>query len=134
METKNLLIAIIDDDEIYRFTSTLLLQKINPTTQIVEFSDGELALNYFRELPAEGSAWPDIVLIDINMPILDGWSFLELVQVIVNKPSQKPAFFMVSSSIDPRDVEKVKDYPALQGYLEKPLDYDKMSDLMKLVR
>lgn len=130
MPGKIIKVVIIDDDEIYRFTSSLLLQKINADIQIIEFDDGEMALDYLRKIPGSNPDWPDIVLIDINMPLLDGWDFLELASVIENKPQHKPAFFMVSSSIDPRDKNRVNEYPGLNGYLEKPLEFEIMKKVI----
>jgi CheY-like chemotaxis protein len=66
-------------------------------------------------------ALPDVILLDINMPIMDGWDFLEWFKEFKENLVKAIPIFMVSSSIDWRDIEKAKSYEEVIDYMSKPL-------------
>jgi two-component system chemotaxis response regulator CheY len=68
-------IAIIDDDEIFQFTTRVRLEKLENIQEILSFEDGERAYDYL----CLGENLPDVILLDINMPIVDGWDFFRVV-------------------------------------------------------
>ncbi len=86
-----------------------------------------ITLLLYCEVPSE-SAIPDVILLDINMPILDGWQFLD--GIITIKVIKKITIFIVTSSIDPRDKEKAKSYSNVKNFVVKPITQDKLNDLM----
>ena len=77
MIRKRPLIGIIDDDEIYQFTLTRIINHNKRAERVITFSDGEKAIQYLADNKAINENIPDIIFLDLNMPIMDGWQFME---------------------------------------------------------
>ncbi|AWH73934.1 response regulator [Dokdonia sp. Dokd-P16] len=122
--------CIIDDDPIFVFGAQRLMKMSNFCKGFLIFHDGEQALNHLAPVlrGTVASAIPDVILLDINMPILDGWQFLD--GIITIKVIKKITIFIVTSSIDPRDKEKAKSYSNVKNFIVKPITQDKLNDLM----
>ena len=71
------LACIIDDDEIYVYGVKCIMNMVDFTKDLIVFENGEDALNYFKPIMDDPDAIPDVILLDINMPIMDGWQFLD---------------------------------------------------------
>jgi CheY-like chemotaxis protein len=113
--------CIIDDDQIYVFGLKKLITLHDFCKNILVFGNGEEALNYITPLLESADKLPDVILLDINMPVMDGWEFLEEFIKIKPRANKKMEVYMVSSSINPADVEKAKAYSDLSDYLVKPV-------------
>jgi len=122
-------VCLIDDDEIYQFTMTRTLKKRNFAQEIISFPNGEKALFFFKENYSQVEILPDIIFLDINMPIMDGWQFID--QYVKLKPEigKKIIVYMVSSSIDERDLTRAKQISEISDYIIKPVS---ISDLEKI--
>ena len=114
-------LCVIDDDMIYQFAVKLNLKQLQLANSVQCFSNGELAKLYMMENAQKPEALPDVILLDINMPIMDGWDFLEWFKEFKVNLSKAIPIFMVSSSIDWRDIEKAKSYKEVVDYMSKPL-------------
>jgi len=114
-------LCVIDDDMIYQFAVKLNLKQLHLAESVLCFSNGELAKIYFMENSQNPENLPDVILLDINMPIMDGWDFLEWFKEFKGNLSKSIPIFMVSSSIDWRDIEKAKSYNEVLDYMSKPL-------------
>ncbi len=119
---------IVDDDDIYQYTITKTLEIENVTHDVQVFSDGETALESLQELAGTGSGLPDFILLDLNMPIMDGWQFLDEYQNFPDIDTIK--LFVVTSSVSEADQEKVKSYPSVQDYVVKPVDIKALKQLL----
>lgn len=118
---------IVDDDQIYVFGLKKLLAINNLCKNILVFENGEKALNYITPIISNGNELPDIILLDLNMPVMDGWEFLDEFTKIKPKLNKKIEIYMVSSSINPADMEKAKQYEELTDYLIKPISIDELN-------
>jgi len=114
-------LCVIDDDVIYQFAAKLTIKQLDLAEQVLTFSNGELAKNYFVENAENQALLPDVLLLDINMPIMDGWDFLNWFSENRKLIKKNIPIFMVSSSIDWRDIEKAKSYAEVVDYVSKPL-------------
>lgn len=119
---KNLTVAIIDDDEVYTFVTSKLIEMNNLADKVITFKDGEEGLEFLKNNKSIADDLPDFILVDINMPIMDGFQFIEAFAPLKDKLSKNITIYMVSSSVDERDIEKVKTLTQVSGYLIKPMD------------
>lgn len=116
---------LIDDDPIINLVHKRILQKVEDTAQIEIFISGINALQYFKENEANGQ----VVFLDINMPEMNGFEFLD--ELLKNKTIQKDklSIYILTSSLNNKDREKAKRYPILKGYLGKPLNVEAVLNL-----
>lgn len=115
-------IIIVDDDTLSNRISTLLIKNIDNTCQVTDFTDGLTALEYIRySADAPAGCPPTIVLLDINMPVLDGWDFLDKFDLLNDTVKRKFKIFFYSSSVDVKDKLRAEANPYVSWYFVKPL-------------
>lgn len=114
-------IFLVDDDPINNLINRRLLGKIGIGNRIEEFLSGQDALEKIELLPEAESL---LIFLDINMPVLNGWEFLDSYQVLF--PDRTDKIVILSSSIDFQDRQKALEYSIVSGFLEKPLSLDKI--------
>ena len=117
-QTKN--IFIIDDDEIFTFLTKKMIKSADLLVQIKTFADGEEAIDYMKLIAGHQELLPDIILLDLNMPILDGWGFLEEFEMLEYKIEKEISIYISSSSISPFDIERAKNNTLVTDFLIKP--------------
>ncbi|MEQ3661433.1 MAG: response regulator [Flavobacterium sp.] len=127
---KQLIICIVDDDEIYQFVARKTIEQINCVKKILMHSDGEQAINFLIDNIANSVELPDVIFLDINMPIMDGWGFLA--EYVKLKPhiGKKITIYMVTSSVDPADIKRAKQISEVSDYIVKPITYDKIKSVV----
>lgn len=118
--------VIIDDDDITIFLTKRLIQQFDKDFSVSEFKDARLAIKHFKNY---GTSSNEIILLDINMPIFNGWDFLDEFE----KSNLAGNIFMFSSSIDIRDQEKSKSYKTVIGYISKPLNTQKIETILNAI-
>jgi CheY-like chemotaxis protein len=128
--TKPFIICIVDDDNIYQFTTTRTIQTHKLAKKILLFSDGEEALQFLSDNIGNRETLPDIIFLDINMPIMDGWQFLEEYIMIKPKIGKKITIYMISSSVDPVDVERAKKINEISDYIVKPINPEMLKEII----
>ncbi|RAJ90700.1 response regulator receiver domain-containing protein [Larkinella arboricola] len=122
-------IAVIDDDQIFQFLTCKLIEKIAPGYELLSFKNGQDALEFIQTNLSLLQTLPELILLDINMPILDGWQFLDHL-IALNSAHYQPIIYMVSSSIDQADLLKSRTYVQVKGYLTKPLSKQQITELL----
>ncbi len=111
--------CIIDDDPIFIFGARKVMELADVCNGFLIYSNGQEALEALQSLIFANEKLPDVILLDLNMPILDGWQFLEeFVKVPVHK---KIIIYIVSSSVDPQDVLRAKSFEIVSNYIVKPI-------------
>ncbi|OWW25670.1 response regulator [Zobellia sp. OII3] len=123
-------LCIIDDDEIYRFTTIQSVKFLGKEHKSSVFSNGEDALAFITENLDKPAVLPDFIFLDIDMPIMDGFQFLEGYRPLVPKIGKSIEIYMVSSSVDPEDIERARAYPMVVDYISKPLASDRLKTIM----
>jgi len=124
-------ILLIDDNETSNFLNERLLRRLNLTDHILVLSNGKQALDYLENLSRQGGQAdlkPELILLDINMPVLDGFEFLELFQQLDARFRQGIHIAMLSTSNHPQDTGKASTFQA--HYLTKPLTIEKVEALL----
>jgi len=122
------LACIVDDDPIFVYGAKRMLELADFCNGFLIFNNGHDALFKLKTLIKSGENLPDLILLDLNMPIMDGWQFLDnFTKINIEK---KIIIYIVSSSIDPIDIEKSKSYAAVSNFVVKPISFDKIKELM----
>jgi len=118
------LACIIDDDKIYVNLVKKIIEIKKLSENLLIFKNGMEALDHFKLIleNATEERLPDIIFLDINMPVMDGWEFLNEFIKIKNNFEKKITLYVVSSSIDPRDLERAKSFNLVTDYLIKPIE------------
>ncbi|TDD98591.1 response regulator [Flavobacterium cellulosilyticum] len=128
--TKNI-IWVIDDDLIYQTIIKKLILKTGVFSAYSSFSNGKEAINILKNTLEENASYlPDVILLDINMPIMDGWEFMEEIKKIRSRIENRIKIYIVSSSIAVEDKNKSKSYSDIIGYIPKPIS---VNDLLAIV-
>lgn len=122
--------CIIDDDPIAIYGIKKSMKEIDFCNTLIIYNNGQDAIDGLNTMVEEGTVLPAIILLDLNMPIMDGWEFLEDFIKIPNSNTEKVTIYIISSSIDPRDILKAKNYSLVSSYILKPI---KSNDLVKLL-
>ncbi|MFN7099353.1 MAG: response regulator [Flavobacterium sp.] len=128
---KNNLTYIIDDDKLSARLMTILLSKNNFSEHIDSFSNAQNALEKLRENKCNKAELPDIILLDLNMPIMDGWQFLD--EFMLLPLFKEVHVFIMTSSIDPADIEKSKKYAVVRLYVDKPITVKKLELMQEII-
>jgi two-component system chemotaxis response regulator CheY len=125
-------IALVDDDSIFRMIASLTIKGANITEEILQFTNGGEALKYLEKNFDQIELLPDVLFLDINMPQVDGWMFLDDFEKIKNRLSKSIKIFMVSSSIDPSDINRAKQHKLVKDYVVKPVSKETFVKLVSL--
>lgn len=122
-------LLVIDDDDINIFIIKKIVEKTGYDAEMVAKTNGQLAIDYLHDLHKNEEVLPDLILIDINMPVLNGWEFLEAYEKlgIVTKIDM----YMLSSSVYENDIEKAKTYQTVKGFISKPLSIERLIELFE---
>ncbi|MEJ7560250.1 MAG: response regulator [Pedobacter sp.] len=131
MTASKINLLVIDDDDINIFIIKKIVSKTGYNVEMVAKNNGQLAINYLATLDENPEQFPHLMLIDINMPILNGWEFLEAYDQL--RPKQQPDMYMLSSSVYDNDIEKAKTFKKIKGFISKPLSIERLSELLKLI-
>lgn len=119
---RNETIWVVDDDPIFRLIFSMTLKKCYPDFTVIEHEDGKKACDEFRDCANSGQNLPHSIFLDVNMPVMNGWDCVEIIQSIVTElTSRLPSIYIVSSSINPEDKKKAVSYQITSDYLVKPI-------------
>lgn len=128
-QEKKITACIVDDDKIFTYGFNKLMQINGLFAQTLDFSNGLEALNYLKD-PANAEQLPDVMFVDINMPVMNGWEFTRNFEEIKSQLGKKITLYIISSSVDLGDIEQAKNNPLLEDYLLKPLDQERLTTLL----
>ncbi len=125
------LACIIDDDSMYVNLIKKIIEAKNLCNNLMVFQNGKDALDYFEVIlnNLDKKSIPEIIFLDLNMPVMDGWEFLENFTRIKNKLEKTITLYIVSSSINPVDVEKAKGINSVKDYLVKPVTIEDLEGI-----
>lgn len=123
-------ICLVDDDEIFQFVTKRVIEQTRLVQTIRLFSNGKEAIGFLEEVHASNSQLPDIILLDLNMPVMDGWDFLEAYVLLKPELSKPITIYIVSSSISPADILRAQRISEVTDYIIKPITTEKLIDML----
>jgi PAS domain S-box-containing protein len=115
---------LVDDDQVIAYITERLFRNADPAVKVTSFLSSKMALEKLRIMPEI----PDILLLDINMPGLNGWEFLDELR----RMHKYVNVYMYTSSIDPEDVKKAHSYPMVREFLSKPIDLQAIRKILEV--
>ena len=117
-------VMVIDDDEINNFLCERIIIQTDFAEQVVTSQSGLQALQQLTKLVENGSIFPSIIFLDINMPEMNGWQFLDEYKKLDDVIRKNSKIYMLSSSVYSNDIEKAQKHLLVVDYLTKPLTGD----------
>lgn len=114
-------VFVVDDDPIYKRIVQRMFNEIDDALSIRFFGDGRKAMDVLEGW--EGVAFPDIIMLDIEMPELDGWGFMDAFRQLPAAAREHTKVYIITSSIANEDIQKAGRYPEIIGYIPKPITH-----------
>ena len=114
-------VCIIEDDPIHQRIAQIIIEKNNFFEQISCFTFAGDALDFFFENKDNTDALPDVILLDLNMPVISGWDFLHTYVQLQKDLKKVSDIYIVSSSVDENDKLHSQQYPFVKGFISKPI-------------
>lgn len=128
---KTFTVALVDDDTIFQFITGKIVKSIPEVDKILQFVNGQEFFDFVVKNYDNPDALPDLVFLDIQMPFMDGWQFMNEYTGLKLKFAKKIRINILSSSISLFDKEKANSYNEILNYLVKPISKD---EFMKIVK
>lgn len=126
-------VLCVDDDPITLMLSKMVLNKASFCNELVTAKNGEEAILYFENLLITNNNdnnYPKLIFLDLNMPIMNGWEFLDtFIEKELHHTFKEIKVIILSSTVDPNDIEKSKKYPIVIKFLPKPINKEMLESL-----
>ncbi|MFY0685806.1 MAG: response regulator [Cyclobacteriaceae bacterium] len=122
-------IMLIDDDDSTNFLNSTIVKRSGLAQQVSTFQGAQQALDFLQSCPQH--ELPELILLDINMPIMNGWDFLDAFEALAL--SNMPRVVMLTSSINPDDEQKASGFSSVVGYRSKPLSTEMLENFESLI-
>jgi CheY-like chemotaxis protein len=123
-------IFLVDDDEIFSFLTTQTIFDTNMVEEVTTFKNGMEILEYLQNNGHQPSALPEIILLDLNMPIMDGWQFLEHYATLPLSIQNEIKIYVLSSSNFSEDIARAKNTSQVEDYIIKPISKEKLQGII----
>ncbi len=124
-------LCLVDDDDIFQLITQRVIAQTNLVDTIKVFSNGLDAMDFLRSVAQNAAQLPEIILLDLNMPVMDGWEFLEEFTLLKPRLEKKITIYVVSSSIAPSDIQRAEAINEVTDYIIKPITTEKLLDMLK---
>ena len=133
MKNKLNCILLVDDDEPTNFLNQMVLEELNITKHIKIAQNGKEALSYLEKTDSgdENFPLPELILLDINMPAMNGWEFLQQYAQLPPRQKANVVIVMLTTSLNPDDRAKAEEISEVTGFETKPLTADAIQLLLK---
>ena len=118
--------CIIDDDPIFIRVVQKMMDVVDFCNDIQIYNNGKEAVDILKEIGASDS--PEIIFLDINMPVMNGWGFLDSFHSLSLPAGTR--VYVVSSTIDPAEIEKARAYPFVTDFVEKPMTVEILKGIL----
>lgn len=127
------ILCVVDDDKIFTYLLKRIIEKAKIAREIIFFENGRDALDYLANHREDALKLPQLILLDINMPILDGWQFLSEYGKLEPTVPQPISICMMSSSSDLEDYDRAMGSGHVMDYLQKPIQMPSLKEVTERV-
>lgn len=131
MMTKLKTILLVDDYDADNFIHRLVVERYGCAEHIEVSRDGKQALDYLTTCVEEDQPFPELIFLDINMPVMNGWEFLEHFHALQNDTSGSAVVVMLTTSLNPDDRARAESYPEVRSFTYKPLTESRLGELLR---
>lgn len=121
---KSVTVGLVDDDKVFQFITGKILRSLNVIDSLLQFENGLPLLEYLQNNFDKSESLPDVIFLDIQMPFMDGWQFLQEYSNLQISFTKQIKIYILSSSISLYDKEKAKAYNHIKDFLVKPVGRD----------
>lgn len=125
-------VLLVDDDKATNFLHRMVIEDYGFTEKVDEVYDGLAAIEYLTTAVDGEYPNPEIIFLDINMPRMDGWEFIEAYNELADECKAGIVIAMLTTSLNPDDREKAETFGNVKNFENKPLDKDKLTRLLQL--
>ena len=123
---------VIDDDSTFLFIFRKQIEKFDDLEIVNESKNGLEAINYLKKSMNDSSASPDLIALDLNMPVMDGWDFLDEYGKLCENGASKVPVCILSSTINQADFDRANTYEAVKSFFSKPLTSEQLKAMKKI--
>ncbi|HDZ06980.1 hypothetical protein LCGC14_0051720 [marine sediment metagenome] len=127
-------VCIIDDDEVFQYTILHTLEAHQSVGKITPFTDGAEAMTFIKANMHNPKELPDVIFLDINMPVMDGYSFMDEYIKTISLIEKKITIYILSSSVDLVDFEKTKKISEVSDYIIKPIRENQLTKILSEIK
>jgi len=126
---------LIDDDILFRFCIEALVKENGSVKTVNLISSASDAIGKLKDMSVTPDPkMPDLIFVDLNMPVINGWEFIETVIGLDLIDYNQTMIYILSSSLDPRDLERAKSYTQISGFVPKPITPEHFNGLINEVK
>lgn len=124
-------VLLVDDDHIFNYLNQRIIQKMGFTNEIHSARNGQEAIELINQYLAGTATFPDVIFLDLNMPVMDGFTFLEVFNKMNIPGKEKISIIIVSSSQNPKDIQRARSL-GIDHYLSKPITEENIKEALSL--
>ncbi len=124
-------VLLVDDDHIFNYLNEKIIQRMGFSDEIHSARNGQEAIDLLNRYLSGSSSLPDIIFLDLNMPVMDGFAFIEAFKRMNMPGKEKISIIIVTSSQDPQDIARAKSL-GIDHYLTKPVTEDGIKKALSL--
>ncbi|MEQ9263254.1 MAG: response regulator [Owenweeksia sp.] len=125
----SLFLMIVDNDHVNSFVLKNIILRNYSEADVKLFPDGEDAIAHLEDLEKKGVDFPDVILLDIYMPLLNGFDFLD--RYVEQFSHKNSLIFTMSSSLNKEDQQRANNYDVVKGFITKPLIYNNIQFIIE---
>lgn len=123
-------ILLVDDYEADNFIHRLVIERYDCAEQIEVCVDGKQALDFVQARIDAGEALPELIFLDINMPVMNGWEFLSAYESVGAGRDGGAVVIMLTTSLNPDDKARADEHPNVKGFVDKPLTQSRLNEVL----
>lgn len=121
-------VLLVEDDPITIMVCDRIIKMTSFAEKVKSCENGKIGIDYLSSLNENGPT-PAIIFLDINMPVMNGWDFLEEFDKIKSRFKSLPRIYLLSSTVDPEDYKKAKNFSLVRDFISKPLSKEALQNI-----